>query len=114
MIKNKDFTGSVDSNSFYFNYFNLNHLTLYFNGRPIERGAASNTPHVQSVVFHAAFCPYADRAASEGHVSLPDQGNIRLELRFYRPIPEAVTCLLYLEYDNCVRIDELCTVSIEF
>jgi hypothetical protein len=38
-----------------------------------------------------------DRAASEGHISLPDQGNIRLELRFDKPLPDVVTCLLYLE-----------------
>jgi hypothetical protein len=52
-----------------------------------------------------------DRAASEGHMSLPDQGNIRLELQFDKPLPEAVTCLLYLEYNNSVRIDEVHTVS---
>ena len=55
-----------------------------------------------------------DRAASEGHVLLPDQGNIRLELQFDRPLPEAITCLLYLEYDNCVRIDQLRTFSTDF
>jgi hypothetical protein len=52
-----------------------------------------------------------DRAACERHISLPDQGNIILELRFHRPLPEVITCLLYLEYDNCVRIDQLRTVS---
>jgi hypothetical protein len=55
-----------------------------------------------------------DRADSEGHISLPDQGNIRLELRFDKALSEAITCLLYLEYDNCVRIDQLRTVSTEF
>ena len=55
-----------------------------------------------------------DRAASECHISLPDQGNIRVELQFYKPISEAITCLLYLEYDNCVRIDKLRTVSADF
>ena len=55
-----------------------------------------------------------DRAASEGLISLPEQGNIRLELRFDRPLPEAITCLLYLEYDNCVRIDQLRSVSTDF
>ena len=55
-----------------------------------------------------------DRAAFEGHISLPDQGNIRLELLFDRPLPEVITCLLYLEYDNCVRIDQLRTVSTVF
>ena len=55
-----------------------------------------------------------DLAASEGHVSLPDQGNIRLELQFDKALSDAVTCLLYLEYDNCARIDQLRTVSIDF
>ena len=55
-----------------------------------------------------------DRAASEDHVSLPDQGNIRLELKFDKPLPDAVTCLLYLEYDNSFRIDQLRSVSTDF
>ena len=55
-----------------------------------------------------------DRAASEGHASLPDQGNIRLELKLYKPLPDAVTCLLYLEYDNSVRIDQLRSLSTDF
>jgi hypothetical protein len=55
-----------------------------------------------------------DRAASEGHISLPKQGNIRLELKFDKSLPEVVTCILYLEYDNCVRIDHLRTVSVDF
>ena len=55
-----------------------------------------------------------DRAASEGHISLPDQGNRRLELEFDKPFPEAVTCLLHLEYDYSVRIGQLRTVSIDF
>ena len=29
MIKNKDFTGSLDINPFYFSHFNLNDFTLY-------------------------------------------------------------------------------------
>jgi hypothetical protein len=43
-----------------------------------------------------------DRAASESHSSHPDNGNIRIEARFAKELPDAVTCLLYLEYDNCV------------
>ena len=55
-----------------------------------------------------------DRAASEGHISSPDQGNVRLELRFEKPLSEAVTCLLYLEYDNCARIEQLRSFSTDF
>ena len=56
----------------------------------------------------------ADRPASEGHISLPDQGNIRVELQFDKPLSEDMTCLLYLEYDNCLCIDKLSTVSADF
>ena len=55
-----------------------------------------------------------NRAASEGHISLLDQGNIRVELQFDKPLYEAITCLLYLEYDNCLRIDQLRTVFADF
>jgi len=55
-----------------------------------------------------------DGASSGGHISLPDQGSIRLELQFDKSIPEVLTCPLYLEYDNCVRIDKLRTVSVYF
>jgi hypothetical protein len=52
-----------------------------------------------------------DRSASDGHISLPEQGDIRVELQFDKPLFYAITCLLYLEYDNCVRIDQLRNVS---
>jgi len=38
-----------------------------------------------------------EQGASYLHVSLSDSGNIRFELKF-----DAITCLLYLEYDGSV------------
>ena len=35
MIKNKDTKGSLDTNPFYSNHFNLKHITLYKNSTPI-------------------------------------------------------------------------------
>jgi hypothetical protein len=46
-----------------------------------------------------------DRAAVEGHTSHPDNGIIGIELKFAKDLPDAITCLLYLEYDNPLRID---------
>jgi hypothetical protein len=43
-----------------------------------------------------------DIAASEGHVSYPDNGVVRIECKFAQPLPEPITCLLYLEYENTV------------
>ena len=45
-----------------------------------------------------------DRGASESHTSLPENGNIRMEFQLSRPLPESITCPLYLEYDSTVLI----------
>jgi len=55
-----------------------------------------------------------DRSALEGHASQPDNGIIRVELRFAKSLPDPVTCLLYLEFENTISIDKLRTVSKDF
>ena len=45
-----------------------------------------------------------DRGDSAGHTSHPEKGNIRIELKFNKPLPKAITCLLYLEYDYSVIV----------
>jgi len=55
-----------------------------------------------------------DLSASEGHTSHMDSGNIRLELKFSKALPESVTCLLYLEYDNSIRTNYFRNVSTDF
>ena len=45
-----------------------------------------------------------DRGASEAHTTLPENGNIRIELLFSKPLPQTITCLLYLEYDSTVVV----------
>ena len=52
-----------------------------------------------------------DRDNSEGNISLLEQGNIRKELWFDKPLYEAITCLLYHEYENCFRIDQRRTTA---
>jgi len=55
-----------------------------------------------------------DHAAPEAHTSLPENGNIRIELQFSRPLPEAITCVLYLEYDSTVLINFSRKVTTDF
>jgi len=45
-----------------------------------------------------------DQGASEAHTSHPEQGYFRVELKFAKPLPEEITCPLYLEFDNTVLI----------
>ena len=52
MIKNKVFAGSLDTIPFYCNHFNLNHFTLYYNGRPIpNEGSPLDMSHEKPPVL---------------------------------------------------------------
>ena len=55
-----------------------------------------------------------DGGVSEGHMSHPDNDNLRIELKFSKPLPDANTCLLNFEFDNSVRKDYSLHVSTEF
>ena len=55
-----------------------------------------------------------DLAASDGHTSDPASGNIRLELKFGKDLPESIFVLLYLEYDNSVGIDAFRKVTTDY
>jgi len=47
--------------------------------------------------------PYKE--ADEEHISLPRQGNLLIEARFIKPLPEPVTCILYAEFPGHIEID---------
>jgi hypothetical protein len=53
------------------------------------------------------------READEEHISLPRQGNVRIEARFNKPLPEPVTCILYAEFPGHVDIDNSRKVTVE-
>ena len=55
-----------------------------------------------------------DRGASECHTSHPEQSYIRVEFKFAKPLPEAITCLLYLEFDNSVLFNLTSNVTTDF
>jgi hypothetical protein len=54
-----------------------------------------------------------DKEADEEHISQPRQGNVRIEARFKKPLPESVTCILYAEFPGHVEIDGSRTVTVE-
>ena len=54
-----------------------------------------------------------DREADEEHISLPRQGNMRIEARFKKPLPEPTTCILYAEFPGYVEIDNSRNVTVE-
>ena len=48
--------------------------------------------------YNLGFDLTPDREADEEHISLPRQGNVRVEARFIKPLPEPLTCILYPEF----------------
>jgi len=52
--------------------------------------------------------------SASGHTSHMDSGNIRLELKFRKALPKSITCQLYLEYENSIRVDFFRNVSTDF
>jgi len=66
------------------------------------------------VYFMLLFDLTPDQGVSEAHTSHPEQGNIRVEMKFAKPLPEAITCLLYLEYDSAVLINLARNVTIDY
>jgi len=54
-----------------------------------------------------------DREADEEHISLPRQGNVHIEARFKKPLPEPVTCILYAEFPGHFEIDHSRNVTVE-
>jgi hypothetical protein len=64
--------------------------------------------------FMLVFDLTPDRAASEKHSSNPENGHIHLKLKFEKALPEAITCLLYLEFDNSIRVDLLRNVTTDY
>ena len=145
MIKNTDFTGSVNTNPYNFQHFKINNFVMYVNGQQIPTGGlAIGTGHEKTTTmayqtlfsgsgihhgnagiqithdmfikgyFMLLFDLTPDSAASEGHTSLPENGNIRIEAKFDSALTSAITCLLYLEYDANVQIDNLRNVITDF
>jgi len=55
----------------------------------------------------------SDREADEEHISLPRQGNVRIEALFKRPLPEPVTYILYSEFPGHIEIDYFRNVTVE-
>ena len=64
--------------------------------------------------FMLLFVLTPNRGASESHTSHHEQCNIREDLKFDKPVPEAITCVLYLEFDNSVLINLARNVTTDF
>lgn len=55
-----------------------------------------------------------DLSASDNHLSIPRQGSLRLDLTFAEPLKEAITVIVYAEFDNVIEIDRDRNIFIDY
>jgi len=85
----------------------MGYRTLFERSGIHHSNAVHQITHVMfdNVYIMLLFDLTTERGVSEDHASHPEQGNIRVELKFDKPLPEAITCLLSLEFNNSVLIN---------
>jgi hypothetical protein len=143
MVKNAAFVGSASTNPFHFHHNEMTNLVFYVNGiqnpsEPLTMDCSSSfgatrtyeTLFSRTGIHHdrahmitlemftkgfyvLGFDLTPDREADKEHISLPRQGNVRIEGRFKNPLPEPVTCILYAECPGHVEIDNSRNVTVE-
>ena len=75
----------------------------------------SNAGHqITHGYFMLLFDLTLDQGASEAQASHPEQGNIRVDLKYAKPLPEMFTCLIYLEIDSAVLINSARNVTTDY
>jgi len=93
----------------------MGYRTLFEGSGILHSNAAHQMTHNMflNVYFMLLFDLTPDQGASECHTSHHEQGNIRVELKFAKPLPEAISYLLYLELDNSVPTNLARNVTID-
>jgi len=94
----------------------MGHRTLFEGSGIHHSNAGLHITHEMYIVgyFLLLFDLTADLSASEGHTSHMVSGNISLELKFSKSLTDSITCPLYLEYHNSIRINYFPNVSTNF
>ncbi|XP_067128888.1 uncharacterized protein F54H12.2-like [Centruroides vittatus] len=143
-VRNNAFNGQFDLNPFNFENFDLNYISVIkdsilipstpytpdFDEKSYARSYAtlfeemggipygkyaniSYSDYAQGYMFHV-FDLTPDKAASENHTSILTQGNISIDLKFKRSLPETVNIVCFLEYRNTIEIDRSRNIYVDF
>jgi len=135
MVKNADIIGTMDTNSYKFQHYirkfslfvngkqycnwglslGMGHeKNTVMGNRTLFEGSGIHHSKVGHQITHDMFVNgyfmlffdlTKNRGVSEVHTSHPEKGNIRVDLKFAKPLPEVITCRLYLEFGNSVLIN---------
>lgn len=143
-VLNQSHNGSFKHNPHNYQHFNLNYLSLYVDAQQYPAQPLTpdygNDAYVEAyntlfagtgihwkdegndISYHEyargytlyAFDVTADLSAHESHWCLQKQGVVRLELRFAAPLPAAINCVVYSEFNNLIEIDKNRSVVVDY
>lgn len=135
-VSNEGFNGNIQKNPFKFSHYDVNYLCILngnqmLPGKPFQPCFDSNlyarsylslftdlNRYHTSANINISFSEYKDGytlyavdltpdlAASENHVSINKSGNIAIDLKFEKALPETVNLVVYAEYRNVIEIDK--------
>jgi len=119
VVKNADFTGTMDTNPYKFQHYDISDFSLFLNGKQspyvglslgmdhenisvmgywtLFEGSGIHHYNAGHQITHDMFVNgyfmlifdlSPDQGASEAHTYHPEQGNIRVEMKFAKPLPE--------------------------
>ena len=143
MVENKAFNGDVRSNPFHFNHFDVNHVALYREGESVPgRPLTPNFDEkmftrtymnlIESLELYNrnedcditlqdfangnslfAFNLTPDMTMS-GHAQPYRDGNLRLELKFSKPLPASINVVVMAVFDGKVEVTSQRNVLTDF
>lgn len=141
---NSSFSGALKENCFDFKHFDVSQLTLSVNGKIVNSSPLRinytrdsymlpfifsfiNTGNVlfddgymiDRVAYKQGFALYAfdltsDLAANEPYGSPHQQGNVRLEITFAKPLPYVCNLVVHSETQDVVEIDRNREILIQY
>ncbi|XP_023242795.1 uncharacterized protein F54H12.2-like [Centruroides sculpturatus] len=144
LVSNSAFNGNVKRNPFNFKNYDLNYICLSKDNQmiPSKPYTPDYTNKIYARNFISLFedtgCIHhhksinisydkyrdgytlycfdltPDKSGSENHVSVNELGNISVELKFLKVIPETINVICLLEYNNTLEIDYSRTVFVDY
>ncbi|XP_046569523.1 uncharacterized protein LOC124277847 [Haliotis rubra] len=136
LLSSKALNGDYEQNPFFFQLFDLTTVGLYVNGEslpaqplkitdghivPAFQGLfdprhPSSTPNMTRDMFNKGYAlfqftlePYYGRE----FLDQIKRGNICLQIQFSKPLPETVSCLVYAEEPQLLKVDQARNILIE-
>lgn len=135
-VSNDAFNGNIQKSPFKFSHYDVNYLCILngnqmYPAQPFQPNFESNlyarsyfslftdlNRYHTSANVNISYSEYKegytlyvadltpDLAASENHVSIIRSGNIAIDLKFEKPLPETVNLVVYAEYRNVLELDK--------